>query len=229
MALGRHLYRQFGVDTSFATHVQHVEKFDFETHPEHATHTPERLLWRAVILQCWNDALARKVGENLPTTPEDRDEARRFLLSNLTPWREDRIETCRLAGLDSDDCYRRAKLILEPIMERERQADAQHVESPEERRKREASLRTAEERERAERSKRAKLAAGDRAKRVCQPVKWSAAEWLSFATQSAKLMSEPELDVVLSLAAKAEQRELKAAKIAAGMLKARAEREAVAA
>lgn len=232
MALGQHIYRQFGINTSPGSSYQPVERFNFESHPEHAQHTPERLLWRAVILQCWNDALAEHVGDSLPVEAQERDDARRFLLSNLENFRSARLQVCKLAGLDPDDCRRRALAILRPIIEAERAADAQHTETASERRLRLRHLGSAERREAAKRkeAERAKLGEEDaKPKRICRVVKWSAADFMAFAIQSQRLMTAPELDTVLMLAARAERAELRGRAIRAGMAAKRAERMRVAA
>ena len=80
-----------------------------------------RKVWVAVILQAFRDA--QGIGE-LDAGAGDKAEARRFLLSDLGPWRKDRETIADLAGmddLDGDALRDRAERCLRPMIEKERQ------------------------------------------------------------------------------------------------------------
>ena len=66
---------------------------------------PELALWQAVIARCWHDAYI--AGDSFlrdsqrDTEPAHvRQEARRWLVSDLEPWIDDREAICALAGID---------------------------------------------------------------------------------------------------------------------------------
>ena len=72
---------------------------------------PEQQLFLAVLLQCWEDAFeesdARLAGglsapAMVDSADEIRAEARRWLTSDLDPWREDRETVCDWVGIDPD-------------------------------------------------------------------------------------------------------------------------------
>jgi hypothetical protein len=93
-------------------------------------------LWCAVVRQAWSDALS--VGDTKSgCMAEERAEARRWLTSPLSPWREDREMVCQLAGLSADKLVARARAVLNPVLAREAEAAAQRVETPEDRAERE--------------------------------------------------------------------------------------------
>jgi hypothetical protein len=101
----------------------------------------EPALFRAVLMQCWQDATCPSpsaVGGGGRTSFEERDEARRWLLSPLDPWREDRELVCTFAGYSADKLVRAARAVLGQITRREAEADATVVESDRERAEREA-------------------------------------------------------------------------------------------
>lgn len=71
-----------------------------------------RKLWIAVIVNCWRDAFVREDAslENSDTEPDGdrrvtadviRGDARRWLCSDITEFREDREEVCDLADIDA--------------------------------------------------------------------------------------------------------------------------------
>ena len=101
--------------------------------------SPEDALFRAILTRALEDA-ASSASACGDVRPEDRDEARRWLLSPLQPWKSDREAIALAAGVEPDFLARYARKIIAARIEIERAAEAQHVESEEEQRKRLAAL-----------------------------------------------------------------------------------------
>lgn len=93
------------------------------------TVTPERRLWQACIARAWLDAFKppRVAGSEFNVTDEERWEARRWLVSRLDPWREDRLEVCDYAGVD-ESLLRRAAVARLAVAKRE-EAEAERAEA----------------------------------------------------------------------------------------------------
>ena len=75
-----------------------------------------RQVWAAVIQQAILDA--RGVGA-WDMGKQDEQAARRFLLSDLDPWRRDRETVADLAGVDPDALRQHAERLLRPMIEAE--------------------------------------------------------------------------------------------------------------
>ena len=77
---------------------------------------PEQELWCAVLETAWYDAFVASnlwlvQSERKAADPEAlRGEARRFLTSNIEPWREDREMVCSMAGDIDPDVVRAAAI-----------------------------------------------------------------------------------------------------------------------
>jgi len=104
-----------------------------EVEREENPSSPERALWCAVILQAWTDSFTASdwhllAGEDKTADPElIRGEARRFLTSDIDPWRSDREDVCAMADIDADMIRAAARKRLEASGEAdgEREAKAQ--------------------------------------------------------------------------------------------------------
>lgn len=151
----------------------------------------EAWLWRAVIRQALADATATATNKS-GTMVEERDEARRWLLSPLH--RQDRELVSTLAGYTAEQLEKHARAALAPILLREVEAEGQHIESEQEREERLDLLRRIEARER-------------KAGRIAKPAPmWNAAEFLAYVVANESGLRElGELDAAIEEAA---QREL---------------------
>lgn len=105
---------------------------EVEVEPRDTETSPEVRLWCAVILQAWNDSWGSDwqllAGEEKAADPElIRGDARRFLTSDLDPWRSDREEVCAMAGIDPDmiRAAARKRLALVRTADAEREAHSQ--------------------------------------------------------------------------------------------------------
>ena len=84
--------------------------------------SPERLLWLAVIRNAvedacyasnWSLAASEGHGGKVGYDPEPiRSEARRWLVSDIDPWRSERELVCDLAGVDASDVVRMARPLI---------------------------------------------------------------------------------------------------------------------
>jgi hypothetical protein len=92
----------------------------------------EPAMFRACLRVAMEDATCPNpsaYGGGGRTSFEEVADARRWLLSPLNPWREDRRLICTLAGYDSERVEKRAREILNPMLAREAEAESQRVES----------------------------------------------------------------------------------------------------
>ena len=104
-----------------------------EVEAEEKPSSPECTLWCAVLLQAWQDAFVHSdwaliAGEDKSVGPElIRGEARRFLVSDIDPWRSDREDVCAMADIDPDmiRAAARKRLAASREADGEREAEAQ--------------------------------------------------------------------------------------------------------
>ena len=104
-----------------------------EVECEESPSSPERALWCAVILQAWTDSFTASdwhllAGEDKTADPDlIRGDARRFLVSEIDPWRSDREDVCAMANIDPHMIRAVARKRLEASREAdgEREAEAQ--------------------------------------------------------------------------------------------------------
>jgi hypothetical protein len=165
----------------------------------------ESALYRAIVMQCWQDATCQNpsaFGGGGRTSAAERDEARRFLLSPVDPWREDRGLICTLAGYEVSMIEQRAREVLNPMLAAEREAEAAYIESGQERAKRLALLDKIErQRKKVEPRKPAPKPA---------PPQWSAAQFLDWACANEDGLRElGELQLALEEASRLEANEIK--------------------
>ena len=64
--------------------------------------TPERKLWRAVLLQAFEDAEMPPAGDGTGTDPVEASEARQYLRADISPEAEDLKLVCDFAELPAD-------------------------------------------------------------------------------------------------------------------------------
>lgn len=90
-----------------------------------------RLLWLAVIARAIDDAFhapnstltESKSGDVAQSADSTRQDARRWLTSQLYPWREDRLAVCTMAGVEPEDLEIRVRgMMTDPDLQLRRLA-----------------------------------------------------------------------------------------------------------
>jgi hypothetical protein len=182
----------------------------------------EPAMFRACLRVAMEDATCPNpsaYGGGGRTSFEEVADARRWLLSPLNPWREDRRLICTLAGYDSERVEKRAREILNPMLAREAEAESERVESNPERAEREALAEHLDlggsikargwMRKGLKKRARAKQAAPKPAAPQPAPPQWSAAEFLEYViANEGGLLALGELHLALEEAGRREIAEL---------------------
>lgn len=156
----------------------------------------ETAMWRALVRQLWQDALS--VGDiKSSCTAEERHAARRWFLSPLH--RSDRELVSTFCGYSVEKLEAHAGEVLRPIIAREAEAEAQRVETAEEREARESLA------DHIDAGGSLEVPRNGRLRKRPAPMLWTAAEFLQWAVANAAGLDElGELDAAIEEAARRE-------------------------